>query len=197
MKQSTLIIPRQRGQIALALKSMIHSDGRVLAGSEKKWNGWGGKREWYDLSISITAIREYWQESGAWCFPWDLKLVSRIYFYWPGDLPGHPTMHVYIYFLDSWFGTMKEKEKGKMGPPVFFNPENVPYENMMKGDRVFLPRLLAGEQFVANLYFDRKDTNGLPVLEEIGNAVSGVPWHVSAYLLALIWVRKAAQKVLR
>ncbi len=183
------MFPRKDGRIGLALKHKIHTGGKVLSGSEDKWNGWGGKKEWYDFFLIIlTAIREFWQESGAFCFPWNLKLVSRIYFYWPEDEPGHPTMHVYIYFTDSW---MRKITKGdEMGPPTFFLPSEIPYDQMMKGDRVFLPRLISGERFVANLYFDRKDENGLPTLEVIGTPDTRIPWYTTLYLLALVFWRK-------
>lgn len=191
MKDCTLVFPRKDGRIGLAPKHQIHDEGKVLSGSEDKWNGWGGKREWYDFFlILLTAIREFWQESGAFCLPWNLKLVSRIYFYWPGDKPGAPSMHVYIYFLDSWIGTMREKEKGKMGPPTFFPPDEIPYRDMMPGDKVFLPRLLSGERFVANLYFDRKDEKGRPTLEVIGTPDTRIPWHVTLRLIGLILWKK-------
>lgn len=189
MKHCTLIFPRKNGKIGLALKGKIHTGGKILSGSEKKWNGWGGKMEWYDFFlIWLTAIREFWQESGAFCFPWNLKLVSRINFHWPGDEPGKPTMHVYIYFVDSWTGKIKKGDE--MGESVFFSPEEVPYDDMMKGDRVFLPRLIKGERFVANLFFDRKDENGLPILEELGEPVKGIPWYTELYVLGLVWWKR-------
>lgn len=167
MKECTLIIPRKNGRYGLGLKHKIHTDGKVLVGSEEKWNGWGGKREKKDLSITHTAIREFWQEAQAVCFPWDLELAARINFHWPGDDPGKPTMHCYVYFTDFWLGRIHGGDE--MGPPTFFLPDEIPYDRMMKGDRVFLPRLIAGERFVANMYFDQLDEQGLPRLEVIRN----------------------------
>lgn len=189
MRHCTLIIPRQNGRIGLALKRKIHTGGKVLSGSEDKWNGWGGKKEWYDPSISFTAIREFWQESGAFCFPWHLRPASRIYFHWPGDEPGHPTMHVYVYFIDSWLGKFRKGDE--MGEPVFFEPRDVPYADMMKGDSVFLPRLIAGERFVANMFFDQKDEKGLPVMEILDEPLHDIPWYITPYVLALVaWKKK-------
>jgi hypothetical protein len=191
MNHCTLIIPRKDGRYGLAIKwDDIHTKKKTFDQTKRKWNGWGGKKEWYDPSIIFTAIREFWQESGAFCFPWDLDPVARIRFHWPGDEPGKPTMHVHIYFIDSWVGTMRERKE--MGEPAFFAPEEIPYDDMMKGDRVFLPRLIEGERFVASLYFDRKDERGLPLMEvHEQEPVRPIPWYVQAYVLALIAWKKA------
>lgn len=183
MKKCTLIFPRREGKVGLALKKQdIHTSGKSLKESSNIWNGWGGKMDWYDLGlISFTACREFWQESKAICFPWNLKPVARIYFHWPGDKKGEATMHVYIYFLDSWIGKIQEGKE--MGPPTFFLPSDFPYDTMMKGDRVFLPELLRGETFVANLFFDRKDERGLPVME----ILPSIPWYKQCYVFALVW----------
>lgn len=176
MKECTIVIPVRDGTYGLAIKyDDIHTKNKNFDGTKMKWNGWGGKKEWYDFFIIVTAIREFWQESGAFCFPWNLRLAARINFHWPGDEPGKPTMHAYVYFADSWVGTIRSLEKGEMGEPVFFTPAEIPYDNMMKGDRKFLPRLIKGERFVANIYFDQKDEDGLPTMEIIRNFVS-LPW---------------------
>lgn len=183
MKKCTLIFPRRNGTIGLALKKQdIHTSSKSLKESSNTWNGWGGKMDWYDLGcISITACREFWQESRAICFPWGLKPAAQIYFHWPGDKRGEATMHVYIYFLDFWIGKIKEGQE--MGPPVFFQPADIPYDCMMKGDRVFLPRLIQGEMFVANLFFDQKDERGLPVME----IFLPIPWYTQFYVCFMMW----------
>lgn len=188
MKECTLIIPRKNGRYGLGLKHKIHADGKVLAGSEEKWNGWGGKREEGDFSITHTAIREFWQEAQAVIFPWNLKHVARIDFHWPGDEPGKPTMRCYIYFIDFWIGSIKGgRPKDEMSKPTFFLPDEVPYDRMMKGDKVFLPRLIAGERFVANMYFDRLDERGLPTLEMTRNFIDPPLAAKIRFLLTFLW----------
>lgn len=181
MKECTLIIPRKRGRYGLALKHKIHADGKVLGGSEEKWNGWGGKREAYDPSISFTAIREFFQEARVLCFPWNLKRVARIDFYWPKEETGEQTvMRCHVYFVDFWIGEIQASNEA--GEARFFPPEEIPYDAMMKGDRRFLPRLIAGEKFVANIYFDQKEADGLPKMEVVRNFVR-LPFADSVKLL--------------
>lgn len=188
-KKCTLIFPLQDGKMGLAIKKQpIHIRKDNLKGSENIWNGWGGKMVWYDFwLILVTAWREFFEEAGAYFVPWHLHPVAQIFFHWPGDVRGNPSMHVYIYFLDEWYGTI---EKGdEMGPPVFFSQNEIPYDDMMKGDRVFLPRLLAGERFIANLFFEEKDERGLPTLEII-KPLNTVPWYIGVYLMVLIGWKK-------
>jgi hypothetical protein len=144
--------------------------------------------DWYDFwLISVTALREFFQESGAYFFPWNLHPAAEIYFHWPGDTRGNATMHVYIYFLDTLRGVVKEGDE--MGPPVFFRPSEIPYHEMMKGDQVFLPRLIAGERFIANIFLDQKDENGLPVMEII-EPLDTIPWYIEVYIAVLICWKK-------
>ncbi len=189
-KKCTLIFPRQNDKIGLALKKQpIHIGKDNLRGSENIWNGWGGKMDWNDCGlILVTALREFFQEAGAYFLPWHLHSVAQIYFHWPEDARGNARiMHVYIYFLSKWKGAIKEGEE--MGSPVFFAQNEIPYHEMMKGDQVFLPRLLAGERFIANMFFDKKDERGLPTLEII-KPLNTIPWHIGVYLTVLILWKK-------
>lgn len=188
MKECTLIIPRRKNRYGLALKHKIHADGKVLAGSEEKWNGWGGKREEEDRSMLHTCTREWKQETGSVCFPWNLKLSAIINFHWPGDRKGEPTMRCHVYFLDFWLGRIHASEEA--GEPGFFLAHEVPYDKMMKGDKVFLPRLIAGERFEANMYFDDLDEKGLPKLEVI-RYLASIPWYRAFQLYVLTAWKKA------
>jgi 8-oxo-dGTP pyrophosphatase MutT (NUDIX family) len=159
-----IFLINQRGEVCLAQKKnpIRKKDGEELGKSKNTWNGYGGKKEKED-SILETAIIELQEESGVKAFKEDLKLVGRINFFWrEGDDP-IPDMKVWIFFLYTYEGNPKETEE--MGPPTFFPPTLIPYEDMMPADKLFLPRLLSGEKIVADVFFQQdksvrfKETN--------------------------------------
>ena len=55
----------------------------------------------------------------------------------------------YIYMTETWQGEPVESEEMK---PAFFLPEEIPYDHMWQGDRIWLPRLLQGEKVKGQAY---------------------------------------------
>ena len=104
----------------------VRPDGKLLLGRKKrgfgvsKWNGFGGK---------IEAREE------------DLDLVGFLDFHFSAS----PDLdHIgFVYFLRQWQGTVQETEEME---PQWFDPSALPYDEMWKGDRTWIPMLLKKEK---------------------------------------------------
>jgi 8-oxo-dGTP pyrophosphatase MutT (NUDIX family) len=156
-----LITGNQDKKICLAKKKLnVHSkDGKELKNSAT-FNGYGGKREEEDVSIRDTATRELFDESGVVASPRNLIPAGNIRFYWPDNSSDKPNMDVFFFFLATFEGD--PKETNEMGSPEFFEINKIPFEQMLPADRIFLPKMLVGEKVVADVFFGKKDENGLP-----------------------------------
>lgn len=153
----------EKGRICLApKKDDIHTSDKVLAKSRKR-NGYGGKQEKGE-TILQAAIRELWQESGVVAKESDLELVGEIGFIWPGNETLQPDMLVYFFFLSEYTGEPREGKE--MGVPEFFFPNEIPYHEMMPADRLFVPRLLAGERLTWDVHLGKKTPDGNVYFED-------------------------------
>lgn len=161
--QATVVFLRDtEGSICLAQKKKpIHHDAGEITYSLDTWNGYGGKREEEDESIEDTAIRELEQESDVFAEKGNLIPAGHVYFFWPHNETEDADMEVHFYFLDVWTG--EPKEGNEMGVPQFFSPETVPYDYMMPGDKVLIPRMSKGEYVEGSLYLGKKDVAGNPL----------------------------------
>lgn len=140
MEIVSLIFPIRAGCIWLARKKR-----KVGAGF---YNGWGGKLERVDRgSVIKAAIREFKDDSGATAYPRDLDHVATIRFYEAGKL----VFECNVYFLRSWEGEIQETDQ--MGPPEVFSFSEIPYEEMMPGDCLWLPLLLRGERIKGQCWY--------------------------------------------
>ena len=141
---ATVVFLISGGKICLAKKkNSIHTkDGKQIDESKLTWSGYGGKREEEDVSIRDTAVRELFQESGVMASPRNLLPVAKCNFFWKGNISLVPNMEVYFFLLATFEKDPKETEE--MGGPKFFNPDKIPYDEMMSADRIFLPKILLG-----------------------------------------------------
>ena len=147
------------GKICLAQKKQpIHHAAGEISYSLGTWNGYGGKKESTDVTIEDTAIRELTDESGVIASKEDLVPCGHVFFFWPKNSGTVADMEVFFYFLDSWEGNPSEGKE--MGAPQFFAPNNIPYEAMMGGDKILLPKMIAGEFVRGSVYLGKKDENG-------------------------------------
>lgn len=136
-------------------KQVIHTkDGKELKKSSQTWNGYGGKREEEDVSIRDTAVRELLEESGVIAYPQNLIPAGKCRFFWEGNTTKTPNMEVYFFFCGTWKG--KPEESDAMGKPTFFELTEIPYHEMMPGDKMFLPKMLNNEKPVADISFKEK-----------------------------------------
>jgi 8-oxo-dGTP pyrophosphatase MutT (NUDIX family) len=158
-KATVIFLKDKDGKICLAQKKKpIHHDAGEITYSLGTWNGYGGKKEDKDITIEDTALRELEQESGVTAKSEDLINCGHVFFFWPNNESEIADMEVFFYFANNWNGEVKEGDE--MGPPKFFAPNEIPYENMMGGDKILLPKMLSGEIVNGKLYLGKKDTEG-------------------------------------
>jgi len=112
-------------------------------------NAYGGKfEEGVDADIASCALREFESESTAVTHKVYLTPAAEVSFYKGGGL----VFKCYIYICWRWEGELKATEE--MGQPEEHPLFDPPYERMMRGDRFWLPKVLAGERpFRARLYY--------------------------------------------
>ena len=132
MKPTTLVFP-------------INEHNQILLGRKKrgfgadKYNGFGGKIESGE-SFRQCAVRELYEESGIKVNEHELDCVAFFDFQFPYD---ESLTHIgYVYFVRVTGAQPIESEEME---PHWFSVEDIPYEFMWAGDRVWLPMLLEGK----------------------------------------------------
>jgi 8-oxo-dGTP diphosphatase len=141
METATLVFPVFAGCVTLARKKR-----GVGAGL---YNGYGGKLvrgEGGDPRVG--AKREFIQETGATCDVLHLDERAIIRFYEAGK----SIFDCHAFLLHEWQGEIKESEE--MGPPQVFPYDSLPYMEMMRGDREWLPRILLGDRLRCKVYYN-------------------------------------------
>jgi hypothetical protein len=128
------------------------------------WNGYGGKAEPEDVTVAHTAIRELYDESSVRADCVDLIPAGHVLFFWEGNTGSIANMDVSFYFLDVFVGDPQESTE--MGSPSWFSPDEIPYDEMMGGDRMLLPRMIAGEYVSGKLYLGEVGADGIPLFVE-------------------------------
>lgn len=132
-KQTSLIIGIKDNKVLLGMKKRGHGEGY--------WNGFGGKRN-DNETIFKSALREIKEEVGI--TPTDMKEVGIIDF---------KIFESYVYVFSNFEGKVSESEEMK---PQWFNKNNLPYDKMWEGDKVWYPLVLDGRTFDAKFTFDDK-----------------------------------------
>jgi 8-oxo-dGTP pyrophosphatase MutT (NUDIX family) len=165
-RATVVFLEDKDGRICLARKKQpIHHDDGEITTSLGTWNGYGGKEEGGDQDILDTAIRELEQESSIVAHKEDLIPCGHVYFFWPTNVTTTADMEVFFYVLRVWQGDPEEGEE--MGPPEFFHKEYIPYDAMMQGDRILLPKMFQGIAGTYQVFFGKKDDKGLPLCVEV------------------------------
>ena len=131
----------------------VNSEGHILLGRKKrgfgvtKWNGFGGKIEAGE-TFRQCAVRELWEETGLHAKEDELELVGLLDF----QFTAHPEWnHLgYVYFVRMYRGEPQETDEMK---PVWFGTHNLPYDEMWKGDRIWIPMILQGKKIQGTVLF--------------------------------------------
>lgn len=131
----------------------VDGKGRILLGRKKrgfgfsKWNGFGGKIEPGE-TYRQCALRELWEETGLSGKEEDLELVGYLDF----RFPAAPELdHIgYVYFIRRYEGDIMETEEMK---PQWFSLSSLPYEEMWKGDKTWIPLILQGKKIRGTIVF--------------------------------------------
>ncbi len=139
MDKCTLVYPVLGETIFLAKKKR-----KVGAGF---YNGFGGKKRSFDEPISITACREFAEESGIKSgFVMDKVAILDFF------QDGKHILECHVWFIRAWTGDFLET--AEMGKAEQFPFSNLPYAEMMTGDRFWLPLVVEGEKIRAKIYYD-------------------------------------------
>lgn len=134
-------------------KQNIHKDnGEVLANSQK-WNGYGGKVEKSDTSISQCALRELYDESGVKADEADLCNVGQLQFFWPNSTTQVCDMDVTFFLLGKYEG--EPHETREMGPPKYFTLDDAPFEHMMPADKLILSVIMTNRNIEGKIFFKK------------------------------------------
>lgn len=140
MRPTTLVFPvNDKGQILLGRKKRGFGQG--------KYNGFGGKIQGNE-SFRQCALRELEEETGLIGREEDLECLGLLDFQFPYE----PSLsHIgYVYLLKSYAGQIQETEEME---PRWFSMDQLPFDHMWKGDKVWLPKLLAGQKVEGTVSF--------------------------------------------
>jgi len=130
----TLLFPVTDTHVLLGIKQ--HKVGNGL------WNGFGGRIE-NGESILDATVRESWEEVGLRIEKRDLDLVGILDAY--NRRGNDDTIHcrIYIFLAHNWNGV--PEATSEMHSPTWFERDKLPLEEMMLGDKTWLPRILSSE----------------------------------------------------
>ena len=142
---ATLLLVLKGGRLLLAYKKRGFGEGL--------WNGVGGKVEKGE-TIEQAAVRETREEIGITPTEYEKVAVLEFDEYFKGELC-RITAHVFL--CRNFTGT--PAESGEMRPR-WFGLDEIPYDQMHKDDRIWLPEILAGRKVRAYFEYD-KDWNML------------------------------------
>ena len=129
---------------------MIYDDEQILPGMKKRgfgegrWNGFGGKPRKGE-SIEETLYRELQEEIGV--TPKDVRKRGVLTFRNDGS---EELIEVHVFSAREYEGEPREGEEMR---PQWFRHADVPYDEMWKDDRYWIPLLLAGKNFEGRFVF--------------------------------------------
>lgn len=129
---------------------VVHKENRVLLGMKKRgfgegrWNGFGGKVHDGE-TIEEAAAREVHEESGITVTDLCKKGILEFSFEDSEDV-----LEVHIFSTTTFSGTPKETEEML---PKWYSIDSIPYEEMWKDDKFWLPDLLQGRCFTGSFHF--------------------------------------------
>ncbi|OQR94633.1 hypothetical protein ACHHYP_01023 [Achlya hypogyna] len=130
----------------------------VLLGMKKrgfgagKWNGFGGKVEPTDATVSDAAAREMNEEALVTVLGSDMEEKGTLVFTFTGK---PEVMHVHVFQVRSYSGVPSESDEMK---PQWFTYDAIPYASMWADDKYWLPSLLEGKNIVGQFDFDADET---------------------------------------
>jgi 8-oxo-dGTP pyrophosphatase MutT (NUDIX family) len=139
MDDATLIFPLQGGRVLLGLKKRGFGSGR--------WGGFGGKIEAGETVVA-SAVRELYEEAGLQAAESDLRYMGRLTFLFPYQPAWDQVVHVFL--VEGWAGEVTESEEMR---PAWFDPAEIPYEQMWQDGRYWLPLVLDGRSIQATFSF--------------------------------------------
>ena len=135
---ATLIYVTKQGKVLLAEKIK-----KVNAGC---FTGYGGKIEKGETEVD-SAVRELKQESGIDVRPNSLKKIAIVNFFNSST----DAWRVHVFLTNEFIG--KPISTDEMKNPKWFDVSNLPLDRMRETDKYWLPLVLIGIKFEADVYF--------------------------------------------
>ena len=140
-------------KITMSLVFIIQ-DGKVLLGQKKRgfakgtYNGFGGKQDPGETLIQ-TMIRETQEEIGV--TPVEYEQVAKITFdaWYKGE---HSLLNMNAFCCTKYEGTLAETEEMTF---EWFKISEIPYDQMLEDDKLWVPQVMAGKKLVGNVVFDK------------------------------------------
>jgi len=143
MKKASLVLIARNGWGLFGRKQGSPEIG------EGTLNGPGGKMELIDKTILDCALRETWEELGIRLDKERMKKVSIITFY----ARGKPSFEVHIYLTRFYRGKPRVT---KSMIPERHRLALIPWGRFLESDKKWMPKLLRGKSFNANVYYREK-----------------------------------------
>ena len=139
-----------------ATLALIIRDGKILLGrkqgspeiGEGTLNGPGGKQEPGE-SLVECVIRETREEIGVVLVEDRLEKIAIITFYAAGE----PSFEVHVYRTNWYRGAPRET---KSMVPHWYPTSAIPWKRLLESDKRWMPRLIRGKTFNANVYYREK-----------------------------------------
>ncbi|KAG0055019.1 Nudix (Nucleoside diphosphate linked moiety X)-type motif 1 [Gryganskiella cystojenkinii] len=129
---------------------------KILLGYKKRgfgahlWNGFGGKVEPGETPKE-GAIRELEEEAGITVKDEKMKKAGLLLFLFEHDPVG---LETHVYTANEYEGEIRECDEMR---PQWFDFADIPYDQMWEDDRLWLPKLLDGQDpFFGRVYLKRK-----------------------------------------
>ena len=142
---------KQMKKITDVTNLLFLASDKILLGYKKrgfgkgKYNGFGGK-PLPDETILDAAIREAKEESGLSVV--DCQKVGIV------DFGESYLLRMHLYVCTKWDGTPLETEEMR---PVWFHINQIPYHQMWKDDKYWMPLVLQGKKFKGTFIFENND----------------------------------------
>lgn len=141
MTEGTLVYMFKANQVLLAMKKRDFGQG--------KWNGPGGKMA-PEETPAQAGVRETQEEIG----------VTPVLDEALGQIQYHDAVHgdwvVHVYRTETWTGEPTESDEMK---PQWFSVTDIPYDTMWSGDDQWMPLVIKGQRFQAEMWFDGQQNN--------------------------------------
>lgn len=139
---------------------------------EKTWNGVSGFSKGQEKTEQ-SAMRALYTDVKIQAYPSDLERVAVLHFY---ELDEHrhvkETLQISVFLCEHWIG---EPQFTPGLTPRWFSIEDIPYNEMFEDMKMWLPKVLEGEQLIVEILSEKDPSTNLTRIKDvlIRNALTG------------------------